>query len=240
MIEYHINEVDKQLEILLKLDREYVLECLDSSLMSEETSLELIITSIRHCKRQICNIDKLIIKKPQGDRDRISLMTKKTAFEDNLLIWNLCGHIQITSYQIKSIQKRLYSDENELQKRITVGEASLLIYESSKIIIDSTGKSFLDYLTRILGSDKLCDFKSLRKELTIYRENNSNNLKNIRVKNVAHRDPDLLNQIDVIEDFNWSDCIQLLLDYEQILNKLGAFLNSIIPLGLEQLAVAFK
>ena len=240
MIEYNINEVDRQLEGLLKQDLEYVLECLDSSLNSEEASLGVIITSIKHCKQQISSIDKLLLKKPQVNKEKSSLLTKRTAFEDNLTIWNLCGHIQITSYQVKSIQKRLYSDDNELHKRMTVGEASLLIYESSKIIIDCTGKSFMDFLTKVLLSDKLCDFKSLRKELTVFRESNSSNLKDVRVKNVAHRDSDLLNQIDVIEELNWSDCVQLLLDYEQILNKFGVFLTSIIPLGMNQLAVAFK
>ena len=35
-------------------------------------------------------------------------------------------------------------------------------------------------------------------------------------------------------------CIELLLNYETILNDFGAFLTSLIPLGNNELAAAFK
>lgn len=240
-MQYNINEVDRQLERLLKSERDYVLNSLSSSLSIGELSLELITNSIKHCKKQIVNIDKLLRQKNSNTGLRNSLVVKREAFCDNLAIWNLCGHIQLTSIQVKEVQKRLYAGEtNELQKRIAIGDAALLVYESSKVIIDCTGKDFLEFLNKVLVHDQLEDFKSLRKGVTTFREGNSKYLKDIRVKSVAHRDTDVLNQIDVIEGLNWSDCIQLLLDYETILNDFGAFLGSLIPLGNSILADAFK
>lgn len=240
-MQYNINEVDRQLERLLKSERDDVLNSLSSSLSTGELSLELITNSIKHCKKQIVNIDKLLRQKNSNTGLRNSLVVKREAFCDNLAIWNLCGHIQLTSIQVKEVQKRLYAGEtNELQKRIAIGDAALLVYESSKVIIDCTGKDFLELLNKVLVHDQLEDFKSLRKGVTTFREGNSKYLKDIRVKSVAHRDTDVLNQIDVIEGLNWSDCIQLLLDYETILNDFGAFLSSLIPLGNSILADAFK
>lgn len=240
-MQYNINEVDMQLERLLKSERDSVMSNLNSSMATGELSLELIITSIKHCKQQISNIDKLFQQKNNNSNVRNPLTVKRKAFEDNLMIWNLCGHVQLTSIQVKTIQKRLYYREsNELQKRMAIGDASLLVYESSKVIIDCTGKDFMIFLNKMLTQEQLESFKSLRKELTTFREVNSKYLKDIRVKSVAHRDLDILNQLDVIEDLNWSDCIQLLLDYEEILNNFGAFLISLIPLGNNVLAVAFK
>lgn len=240
-MQYNINEVDIQLQRLLNSERENVLNSLDSSIKTGELSLELIITSIKHCKKQISSIDKYLCEKNNNASDRNSLMVKRKAFDENLAIWNLCGHIQLTSIQVKNIQKRLYSElTNEHQKIMAIGDASLLIYESSKVIIDGTGKSFIGFLSKELAPEQLEDFKSLRKELTTYREINSKSLKDIRVKNVAHRDMDILNQISVIEELNWSDCIQLLLDYEKILNRFGAYLSSLIHLGNKVLAIAFQ
>lgn len=238
---YNINEVDKQLERLLKSERDDVLDSLNSSILTGELSFELITTSIKHCKKQISNIDKLLYQKNNNESLRNSLVANRKAFSDNLAIWNLCGHIQLTSIQVKDVQKRLYAEgTNELQRRIAIGDASLLVYESSKVIMDCAGKDFLQFLNKVLNRVELDNFKSLRKELTTFREENSKYLKDIRVKNVAHRDADILNQIDVIEELNWTDCIKLLLDYEKILNDFGAFLTSLIPLGNKELAVAFN
>lgn len=240
-MQYNINNVDKQLEVLLKCERDDILNKLNSSMTTGELSLELIITSIKHCKQQISNIDKHLLQKNNSVSLHNSLITKKKAFEDNLAIWNLCGHIQLTSIQVKDVQKRLYAGEtNELQKRMAIGEASLLVYESSKVIIDCTGKDFMNFLNKVLTQKQLEGFKSLRKELTAFRESNSKYLKDVRVKSVAHKDTDILNQIDIIENLNWSDCIQLLLNYEKILNSFGTFLSSLIPLGMAQLSIAFK
>ena len=240
-MQYNINDVDRQLERLLNSERDAILNSLNSSVSAGELSFELITTSIKHCKKQISNIDKLIGQKNNSVSLRNSLIAKKKAFNDNLVIWNLCGHIQLTSIQVKDVQKRLYAGEtNELRKRLAIGDASLLVYETSKVMIDCTGKEFMEFLNKVLDQEELDVFKSLRKGLTTFREENSKYLKDIRVKSVAHRDTDILNQVDIIEGLNWSDCIQLLLDYEKILNDFGTFLTSLIPLGNNELAVAFK
>ena len=240
-MEYNVSDVDRQLERLIRSERDNVLDNLNFSMVTGELSLELIRTSIKHCKQQIANIDKLFHQKNNNVSDYNSLTIKRKAFEDNLTIWNLCGHIQLTSIQIKNVQKRLYSVEtNELEKRMAIGDASLLVYESCKVIIDCTGRAFMELLNKVLTQEQLEDFKLLRKKLTTFRKDNSKYLKDVRVKSVAHKDTDVLNQIDVIEGLNWSDCVHLLLDYEKILNAFGEFLSLLIPLGHKILGFAFK
>lgn len=89
----------------------------------------------------------------------------------------------------------------------------MLVYELSKVIIDCTSKEFMEFLNKVLNQEGLDVFKSQRKGLTTYWEENSKHHKDIWVKSVAHKDTDILNQVDVIEDLNWSGCIELLLNY---------------------------
>ena len=56
-----------------------------------------------------------MIKKYNGYSPQI-IASKKSAFEDNLAIWNLLGHIQMASIEMKEFLKRLsvkYIDEWE-------------------------------------------------------------------------------------------------------------------------------
>ena len=81
--------------------------------------------------------------------------------------------------------------------------------------------------------------KDIRKELTKYRENNADTLKNIRNTISAHRDKDVTVQIDMIENVHLSDALQLISEYEQIMNELGGAVSPIKQLGISRLQSVF-
>ena len=82
--------------------------------------------------------------------------------------------------------------------------------------------------------------KDRRKELTKFRENNADTLKNIRNTISAHRDKDVTVQIDMIENVHLSDALQLISEYEQILNELGGAVSPIKQLGISRLQSVFS
>lgn len=61
------------------------------------------------------------------------LETKKSAFKDNLLIWNTMGHIQMASIEMKEYLKRLSVDGiDEWEQRDVIKSVYTAIYETSK------------------------------------------------------------------------------------------------------------
>ena len=66
-------------------------QTIDTALQEEQACLEEISKAINHCKTNISKCNKLLEGK---DISRVSLLSeKKIAFQDNLDIWNMFGHI---------------------------------------------------------------------------------------------------------------------------------------------------
>ena len=112
------------------------------------------------------------------------------------------------------------------------------IYETSKNIIDSTAK-VIKFIVSNYANVDCATLKDRRKELTKFRENNADTLKNIRNTISAHRDKDVTVQIDMIENVHLSDALQLISEYEHILNELGGAVSPIKQLGISRLQSVF-
>ena len=160
------------------------------------------------------------------------LELRRAAFVDNLNIWNTMGHIQMASIEIKESIKRLSSVElDEWEKQDIVGTAYISIYETSKNLVDSTGKLIV-FLKNYFPAIESDDFKAVRKELTTFREKHSLELKNVRNSIAAHRDGDVLVQVRTMEETHISEAVQLITEYGNIVNKLGTVTSPLCQLGL--------
>lgn len=121
---------------------------LNETLQKEQDCLEQIRIGINHCKKNIAACEEQIKK-----CSLVSLPTyeaKKTAFKDNLIIWNMPGHIQMTSIEMKEYLKRLsVEDIDEWEQRNVIKSAYTAIYETSKKLVDTTGNIInkLGYVT---------------------------------------------------------------------------------------------
>ena len=87
-LEQRINDNAKELK-----------QTLNETLRMEQNCLEQIRHSINHCKNNIAVCEKQI--KKCSSASLAILETKKSAFKDNLLIWNTMGHIQMASIEMK-------------------------------------------------------------------------------------------------------------------------------------------
>jgi hypothetical protein len=208
--DYNKNTVDTDLEKLIDDDKVNMVETYIKNYRTQEQTLDAIITGLRH--------------------------TQLNNFEDSKLIWNIAGYVNIISYDLKIITRDLTFSRNEWQKRHYSRQACLIIYESIDDIFKLLGKEFVDLTKNRLDITELeVDLKNIRKDLNNFKKGYSEKLNIIRNVSIAHRDNEVLKQIEIIQQINWSDSIGMIMQYDVILNNLGRFLTKLMNKGVQEL-----
>lgn len=147
----------------------------------------------------------------------------------NKLIWNTAGYINITGYDLKIIGRELFFSTNEWQKRYFSRQACLLIYELTNDIPSLLGKDFRSELNKLSDAHTLVmELNLITKAISDYKKDNHERLKNIRNVSVAHRDKDFFEQLSIIESIQWSEIIEYLVRFDNIMNDLGGFLQKVV------------
>lgn len=235
-MKYKKSELDIFLQERIRENEEELCRNLDATLQYEQNCLEEIVNGIRHCKSNIEKCNKAL------EKATISNMAvwnaKKGAFKDNLVIWNTLGHIQMASIEIKRYTKVLSSDVDEWIIYDAIKSVYTAIYETSKKLVDSTGK-LMKFVNSEFPSYDISLFKDVKKELTKFREDNTDLLTSVRNKIDAHRDEDVCMQIETAENLHLSDAVKLILDYGRIVNELGMVVSPMKQLGILRLESVF-
>lgn len=235
-MKYKKSELDLFLQERIRENKEELSRNLEATLQYEQNCLEEIVKGIKHCKSNIEICNKAL------EKASISNMAvwnaKKGAFKDNLVIWNTLGLIQMASIEIKRYTKVLSSDVDEWIIYDAIKSVYTAIYETSKKLVDSTGK-LMKFVNSEFPSYDISLFKDVRKELTKFREDNTDSLTSVRNKIDAHRDEDVCMQINTTENLHLADAIQLIVEYERIINELGTVVNPMKRLGILRLESVF-
>ena len=235
-MKYKKSELDIFLQERIRENEEELCRNLDATLQYEQNCLEEIVNGIRHCKSNIEKCNKAL------EKASISNMAvwnaKKGAFKDNLVIWNTLGLIQMASIEIKRYTKVLSSDVDEWIIYDAIKSVYTAIYETSKKLVDSTGK-LMKFVNSEFPSYDISLFKDVKKELTKFREDNTDLLTSVRNKIDAHRDEDVCMQIETAENLHLSDAVKLILDYGRIVNELGTVVSPMKQLGILRLESVF-
>ncbi len=235
-MKYKKSELDIFLQERIRENEEELCRNLDATLQYEQNCLEEIVNGIRHCKSNIEKCNKAL------EKASISNMAvwnaKKGAFKDNLVIWNTLGLIQMASIEIKRYTKVLSSDVDEWIIYNAIKSVYTAIYETSKKLVDSTGK-LMKFVNSEFPSYDISLFKDVKKELTKFREDNTDLLTSVRNKIDAHRDEDVCMQIETAENLHLSDAVKLILDYGRIVNELGTVVSPMKQLGILRLESVF-
>lgn len=235
-MKYKKSELDIFLQERIRETKKELCRKLDATLQYEQNCLEEIVNGIRHCKSNIENCNKKLGK---ATISNIAVLNaKKEAFNDNLNIWNTMGHIQMASIEMKRYTKVLSSNNEEWVKHDTIKSAYTAIYETSKKLVDCTGK-LMKIINYEFPSYDFSSFKEVRKELTKFREDNTDLLTSVRNKIDAHRDEDVCTQIETTENLHLADAIKLILNYGRIVNELGTVVSPMKRLGILQLKSVF-
>lgn len=235
-MKYKKSELDIFLQERIRENEEELCRNLDATLQYEQNCLEEIVNGIRHCKSNIEKCNKAL------EKASISNMAvwnaKKGAFKDNLVIWNTLGLIQMASIEIKRYTKVLSSDVDEWIIYDAIKSVYTAIYETSKKLVDSTGK-LMKFVNSEFPSYDVSLFKDVKKELKKFREDNKDSLTSVRNKIDAHRDEDVCMQIETAENLHLSDAVKLILDYGRIVNELGTVVSPMKQLGILRLESVF-
>ena len=235
-MKYKKSELDIFLQERIRENEEELCRNLDATLQYEQNCLEEIVNGIRHCKSNIEKCNKAL------EKASISNMAvwnaKKGAFKDNLVIWNTLGLVQMASIEIKRYTKVLSSDVDEWIIYDAIKSVYTAIYETSKKLVDSTGK-LMKFVNSEFPSYDVSLFKDVKKELTKFREDNKDSLTSVRNKIDAHRDEDVCMQIETAENLHLSDAGKLILDYGRIVNELGTVVSPMKQLGILRLESVF-
>lgn len=236
-MQYKQNPLDYFLQRRIS-DNAKELKCkFNETLQEEQSCLEQIRYSINHCKKNIAACEKYIKKNNISSIHVIE--NKKSAFKDNLTIWNMIGHIQMASIEMKEYLKRLCANDiDEWEQRAIIKSAYTAIYETSKRLVDSTSETIV-FIKRNFPNFDYRIFATRRKELTTFRDNKTAELTHVRKSLDAHRESDIAVQVDILEGLHISDAVQLILEYGNIVNNLGGTTQPIIELGLKRLQDCF-
>lgn len=236
-MEYRKSLLDCFLQQRISDNAKELKNTLNVTLQNEQDCLEEIRICINHCKKNIAACDEQIKK--------CSLVSvpvfeaKKTAFKDNLTIWNMMGHIQMASIEMKEYLKRLsVEDVDEWEQRDAIKSAYTAIYETSKKLVDTTGH-IIKFVQCYFPDYNYGALAEARKELTRFRNQNTAELTRVRNGIDAHRDLEINVQIEVIEGLHLAEAVQLIIDYGNIVNKLGEVTSPIKELGIIRLRACF-
>lgn len=230
-MKYKKSELDLFLQERIRENKEELSRNIEATLQYEQNCLEEIVKGIKHCKSNIEKCNKALEK--ASIPNMAVWNAKKEAFKDNLVIWNTLGLIQMASIEIKRYTKVL-SSVDEWIIYDAIKSVCTAIYETSKKLVDSTGK-LMKFVNSEFPSYDISLFKDVRKELTKFREDNKDSLTSVRNKIDAHRDEDVCTQINTSENLHLADAIQSIVEYERIINELGTVVNSMKRLGILRL-----
>lgn len=235
-MKYNISGVDRELAKKMqgREGKELKLTLLEK-IREQEMMLDLFKKSINHCNQQIqycidkANNEQDVLKKQEYETQRI-------VFDDNKLIWNISGFVNLISIDIKTIQVGMFFTETEWHKRFYARQICTIMYESSKDIFELLGKNFKDLVSKRIDITAFeLELKNIRSRLNQFQSKNSTYLYTVRNNTAAHKDQDVLNQLDIITNINWSSIIGTTMEFESIINDLGVFLQKLINSGLNNL-----
>jgi len=153
----------------------------------------------------------------------------------NRIIWNLGSYVNIVSYDLKIIGENLLFHKDEWGKRFFARQSALLIYEAIDDILELAGKKFRTIIDIFSNSQQLKDeLNFLIKEINNYKKEYSEYLKKIRHNCAAHRDNDSIEQLKIIVAISWSNSIDCMIKFDNILMLFGVFIQKVINIELDE------
>lgn len=161
---------------------------------------------------------------------------KSKHLDNTFILWNYAGFVNMCAMELKIHMKSVVASTNEWETRTHIKSAYMLIhsfYETyDKIQRDYCKLSYHNDMGEAFNKD-LCTIVSAIKE---FRKSYLKHIKIIRNNNVAHLLPNVSEQIDMMERFQLSQTIEVLLKFGNILNNLGGILNVEIKYVLAHLS----
>lgn len=151
-------------------------------------------------------------------------------------IWNISGYVNLISYDLKIIGRDLTFAEKDWQKKLYARQAYLLIYESMNDILQLLGKNLRVAISNFADFEiyKL-KIQVITSRLNTFKSNYETIIKTVRHTAIGHRDKDMLIQLKSIESIVWYNSIQIVTEFDSILNDLGSVCQELMNRSLDEI-----
>jgi len=155
-------------------------------------------------------------------------------FKDSKILWNFACFISMISFDLKVITQDmvLSSSKNEWQRRYYIRQACLIICESTDSIFDLLGKDFKSLTLNELNSSEYdSELLRIRKKLNTFKDSYYQKFREVRNMTAAHRDKDVLKQLEIIQNLCWTDSVKIIFEFNDILKNLGKYLTCLVKMS---------
>lgn len=157
--------------------------------------------------------------------------------DNTLILWNYAGFVNMCAMELKIHMKSAINSTNDWETRTHIKTAYLLIHGFYETY-DKIQKDYcrLNY-HQILGDDFNNKLKTISSQVKEFRKLYLKYVSVIRNNYIAHLLPNVEKQIDMMERFQLSQTIEVLLKFGSILNRIGSLLNIEISFVINNLSI---
>jgi hypothetical protein len=153
----------------------------------------------------------------------------KKGSQDNALLWNVYGFINIVAFDLISVGYNLIFEEKRWQKIYFARQVALIIVEALKDIPEVLGKNYKQLFYGIdIAEGYLDELNKYKKELENYKTLHLKKLYEIRIIVGAHRDQDIDKQLEIISKIDPYTIIKVMTDFENIIRKILEHLQKLL------------
>jgi len=193
---------------------------------------DLIAYQINSKFEQEITIDKTSIVKDFNERyhvlesniiltEKIKRLAKEKGSNENVIIWNIFGFLNILEYDLTSVGYNLVFENKRWQKIYYARQVTLVMYEAFNDLPEILGKNYKTIFDGIENAKPYIDtLKGYKKDFELLKNTNFEYLKEIRMNVSAHRDQDIDKQLEVIRTIDPYKVIRIMFDFEKILRKI--------------------
>lgn len=153
--------------------------------------------------------------------EKIKRLAKEKKSNENVIIWNIFGFLNILEYDLTSVGYNLAFENKPWQKVYYARQVTLVMYEAFNDLPEVLGKYYKQIFDGIEKAKPYLEtLKGYKKDFELLKNTNFEYLQEIRMNVSAHRDQDIDRQLEVIRTIDPYRVIKIMFDFEKILRKI--------------------
>lgn len=164
---------------------------------------------------------------------------KKKKLKNHEIIWNVSALINKTSIDMKITVKNLVISQTEWEERKNIRDFFLIIYEFFNTY-DQLQKEFVILFKKLKDGFLEPEKAVIDVLVRNFRKRHDSLLRQIRHNTIAHGYKDLTSQIKLIENLSLFISVEIVIEFDTILNELGNLYSRMMKESLNDISLFNK
>lgn len=164
---------------------------------------------------------------------------KKKKLKNHEIIWNVSALINKTSIDMKITVKNLVISQTEWEERKNIRDFFLIIYEFFNTY-DQLQKKFVILFKKLKDGFLEPEKAVIDVLVRNFRKRHDSLLRQIRHNTIAHGYKDLTSQIKLIENLSLFISVEIVIEFDTILNELGNLYSRMMKESLNDISLFNK